>query len=348
MKAMVVRATGPAETALRLETLPDPSPGPGQAVLRVEACGVCFHDVVTRNGTLKAGIALPLIPGHEVCGSVVALGAGARGLALGQRVATTQRGHVCGACRHCAGGREPLCAEAVFLGDAGLNGGYAEYMVIDADMVVPVPEGVAAADAAIAACAIGTMFHAIAEIGRVRPGETVLVTGAGGGLGMHGVQLARLAGARVLAQTGSAGKAEALRAAGADAVVALPRGEDFSAAVKALTAGEGVDVVIDNVGTPLFQPTRRSLAKAGRWVLVGQLSGDFVPFNPAQLFLRGISMLSATSTTRAELRQVLALLARGAIRAVRDASLPLAQAAEAHRRIEAGSALGRLVLEPAA
>ena len=348
MKAVVVRVPGPAETALQLETLPDPSPGPGQVVLQVEACGVCFHDVVTRNGTLKAGVEPPFIPGHEVCGTVAALGRDVRGLTIGQRVATTQRGRVCGLCRHCTGGREPLCAEAAFLGDAGLNGGYAEYVALDAGMVVPVPEGVAPDAAAIAACAIGTMFHAVREIGQVRPGDTVLVTGAGGGLGTHGVQLARLAGARVLAQTTSPAKAAALREAGAHEVMLHRRGEDFSGAVKDLTSGEGVDVVIDNVGTPLFQPTRRSIGKAGRWVLVGQLTGDFVPFNPAQLFLRGISMLSATSTTRAELRQVLELLARGAIRAVLDRALPLGAAAEAHMLAEAGRTTGRMTLRPAA
>lgn len=344
---MVIREAGPA-TALRLETVPDPAPGPRQVVLRVEACGVCFHDVVTRNGTLKAGIRMPLIPGHEVCGTVVAAGREVRGLKQGDRVATTQRAHVCGECRHCRGGREPLCAEAEFLGDAGLNGGYAEYVAVDADMVTGVPDGVPSDAAAIAACAIGTMFHAVREVGRIAPGETVLVTGAGGGLGQHGVQLAALAGARVIAQTGSAGKAGALRALGADEVLALPRGEDFSAAVKDLTGGEGVDVVIDNVGTPLFQPTRRSLAKAGRWVLVGQLTGDFVPFNPAQLFLRGISLLSATSTTREELRQVLGLLGRGRLRAVVDRVLPLEHAPQAHALVESGRAAGRIVLRPAA
>ncbi|MGG5822336.1 alcohol dehydrogenase catalytic domain-containing protein [Falsiroseomonas sp. HW251] len=348
MKAVVVRATGPAETALGIETLPDPAPGPGQVVLRVEACGVCFHDIVTRNGTLKTGVELPFIPGHEICGTIVAAGRDVRDARIGQRVATTQRGHVCGICRHCTQAREPLCAEAVFLGDAGLNGGYADYVVLDAGMVVPVPEGVAPEAAAIAACAIGTMFHATREVGRVAPGDTVLVTGAGGGLGMHGVQLARLAGARVLAQTTSPSKVAPLRDAGADDVVLHARGEDFSGAVRDLTAGEGADVVLDTVGTPLFQPTRRSLAKAGRWVLIGQLNGDFVPFNPAQLFLRGISLLSATSTTRAELRQVLSLLARGAIRAVLDRALPLAAAAEAHLIVEAGSAVGRVTLRPAA
>jgi D-arabinose 1-dehydrogenase-like Zn-dependent alcohol dehydrogenase len=345
---MVIRQPGPAEASLLAETLPDPTPLPHQVVLRVEACGVCFHDVVTRNGTLKAGIQLPAIPGHEIAGEVVALGREARGLRIGDRVATSQRAHVCGACRHCTGGREPLCAEAVFLGDAGLNGGYAEYVALDADMVVPIPDGVTAEAASIAACAIGTTLHAVSEIGRVRPGETVLVTGAGGGLGMHAVQMARLAGARVLAQTGSPAKVAALRALGVEDVLLHPRGADFSAEVKALTAGEGVDVVIDTVGTPLFQPTRRSLAKAGRWVLVGQLTGDFVPFNPAQLFLRGISLLSATSTTRAELRQVLGLLGRGAIRAVVDRSLPLAEAAAAHLAMEAGSVAGRIVLRPGA
>ena len=345
---MVVRAPGPAETALRLETVPDPAPGPGQVVLQVEACGVCFHDVVARNGTLKAGVETPFVPGHEVCGRIVALGRGVRGLRVGERVATTQRTHVCGQCRHCRAAREPLCAEAVFMGDAGLNGGYAEYVAVDADTVAHVPEGVPPEAAAIAACAIGTMFHAVREVGRVGLGDAVLVTGAGGGLGMHGVQLARQAGARVIAQTTSPGKVGALREAGAHEVVLHARGEDFSSAVKALTGGEGADVVIDNVGTPLFQPTRRSLARAGRWVLVGQLTGEFVPFNPAQLFLRGISLLSATSTTREELRQVLALLARGAVRPVLDRGFPLEAAAEAHRLVESGRALGRVTLRAAA
>ena len=348
MRAIVVREPGTAEAALRVETVADPVPGPGQVVLRVEACGVCFHDVVTRDGTLRAGVRMPLIPGHEVCGTVAALGPGVRGPREGTRVATTQRAHVCGACRHCRGGREPLCAEAEFLGDAGLNGGYAEYVAIDADAVVPVPEGVAPEAAAVASCAIGTMLHAVREVGRVAPGETVLVTGAGGGLGMHGVQLARLAGARVIATTTTAGKAAAIRAAGADEVVVHARGEDFSAAVRDLTGGEGVEVAVDNVGTLVFGPTRRSLAKAGRWVMVGQLTGDFVPFNPAQLFLRGISLLSATSTTRAELAAVLALLSRGAVRAVLDRVLPLEAAAAAHRLVESGGPLGRVVLRPAA
>lgn len=335
-----------AASVLSMETVADPAPGPRQVVVAVEHCGVCFHDVVVRSGTLKAGVAMPLILGHEIGGTIAAVGSEVRGIAVGDRVATTQRAHVCGYCRYCRGGREPLCAEREFLGDAGLNGGYAEYVVLDADGTVPVPDGVDLRAASIAVCAIGTAFHAVVGVGRVVPGERVLITGASGGVGLHAVQIARAAGAVVVAASTSPHRASALREAGADHLVIHGRGEDFSVEVRDLCGG--VDVVIDTVGTPVFAPTRRSIARGGRWVMVGQLNGDFVPFNPAQLFLKGIDMLSATSVTREELRQCLQLLATGAVRACVDATLPLEEAAEAHRRLEAGSPLGRITLAPAA
>ena len=167
---------------------------------------------------------------------------------------------------YCRSGREPLCAEQVFLGDTRLNGGYAEYVAVDADNVAPVPDDVALDAAAIASCAIGTMLHAVRTVGRVAPGDRVMVTGAGGGLGVHGVQLAKRAGGWVIAQTTSAAKAEALKEYGVDAVVVASRDGDFSADVKAVTDGEGVDCVLDTVGTPVFTPTRRSV---GAWRTVG-------------------------------------------------------------------------------
>lgn len=342
---MVVRVPGSAQDVLQAETVPDPAPGPGQIVVAVEHCGVCYHDVVVRRGTLKAGVRMPVILGHEVAGRVAAIGPDMHGLRAGDRVATTQRSHVCGACRYCRTGCEPLCADAVFLGDAGLNGGYAEYLAIDADGVVPIPDGVGAREASIAACAVGTAYHAVVAIGAVRPGDAVLVTGASGGVGLHAVQIGKAAGAVVLAASTSPGRAAALREAGADHLVLHGREEDFSAEVRDLTYGQGVDVVIDTVGTPVFQPTRRSLARGGRWVMVGQLTGDFVAFNPAQFFLKGIHLLSATSVTREELRQCLGLIARGVVIPALDDSLPLEQAALAHQRLEAGSALGRITLE---
>jgi D-arabinose 1-dehydrogenase-like Zn-dependent alcohol dehydrogenase len=344
MRALVLREPGCVEAALRCETIPEPLPGPRQLVIRVAFCGVCSHDVAVCTGLLRHGIKLPCVPGHEIAGTVSAIGKLVDDFSTGDRVATTQREHVCGHCRYCRSGREPLCAEQVFLGDTRLNGGYAEYVVVDADNAVLVPDDVALDAAAIASCAIGTMLHAVRTVGRIAPGDRVMVTGAGGGLGVHGVQLAKRAGGWVIAQTTSATKAEALRGYGADAVVVAPRDGDFSGDVKAATDGEGVDCVLDTVGTPVFTPTRRSLARGGRWVLIGQLNGAFVPFNPAQLFLKGISMLSATSTTREELRLCLDMLQPGGIRAVLGGCFPLARAADALALVQAGIATGRVVL----
>jgi D-arabinose 1-dehydrogenase-like Zn-dependent alcohol dehydrogenase len=344
VKAAVVRSTGGPE-ALAIEGIAEPVPGPRDVIVKVAACGVCFHDVVTRNGTLKAGVRLPFVPGHEVAGTVDAVGSAVNGFKPGDRVASTQRYHICGRCRYCVSAREPLCDEAIFLGDAGLNGGYAEQVAIEEDNLAIIPAAVSLDDAAIAACAIGTMLHAVRAVGQVKKDEIVLITGSGGGLGLHGVQLARLAGARIIAQTTSSDKVPALEKVGASDVIVTGRGDDFSAQVKRV-APAGADVVIDTVGTPVFASARRSLAKGGRWVLVGQLTGDFIPFNPAQLFLRGVSMLSATGTTRQELIDTLDLLARGEVRAQIGERFPLADIVAAHRLVESGRALGRVIVKP--
>jgi D-arabinose 1-dehydrogenase-like Zn-dependent alcohol dehydrogenase len=345
MKAMVVRAPGGPEV-LQMEAIADPVAGRKDVVIKVDACGVCFHDIVTRNGTLKAGVQMPCILGHEISGVVVDTGRDVRGFRAGDRVATVQRYHICGACRHCRMGRETLCPDRKFTGDAGLVGGYAEYVAIEDDNVALVPGGVALQDASIVACAVGTILNAMREVGRLSAGESALVTGSGGGLGMHAVQLARLAGAFVIAQTTSPEKAERIRALGAHEVIVHARGEDFSAAVRKATGGAGVDVAIDNVGSQLFEPIRRSMGIGGRWILIGQLTGQFVPFNPAQLFLKNVSMLSATSTTRRQLEDCLALVARGAVKPIVSLALPLEQAAQAHQLMEAGKTVGRIVLRP--
>jgi acryloyl-coenzyme A reductase len=177
-------------------------------------------------------------------------------------------------------------------------------------------------------------------------GESTLITGAGGGLGLHAVQLARQTGAFVIAQTTSPDKVELVRSMGAHEVVLHARGEDFSSQVKKLTDGKGVDVLIDNVGTPLFDAMRKSLAQSGRWIMIGQLTGEFVPFNPAQLFLKNQSMYSVMSTSRHQLEDVLTLMKRGQIKPVITASFPLEEAAKAHELVETGKAVGRIVMRP--
>ncbi len=345
MHAVVLGRTGAADLLSLTEVAP-PAVGPGDVRIAVAACGVCFHDIVVRNGTFRRGVGLPVILGHEVAGVVEALGAQVSGFALGDRVAATHHRHVCTACRHCRGGRETLCAERVFLGDAGLNGGYAELVTIGAENVVAIPDGVGFAEAAVTGCAIGSELNAIVDVGRLMAGERALVTGAGGGLGLHGVQLCRLGGAFTIGITTTAAKAAQIAAAGADAVVVTSPGADFSAEVRARTAGEGADIAIDNVGSTLFHPLRRSMAEGGRIVLVGQLGGEFASFSPAQLFLRGLSLLGAKGASRAQLETSLRLVAQGRVRPVIAATLPLDAAATAHRMVESGQVAGRVVLIP--
>jgi D-arabinose 1-dehydrogenase-like Zn-dependent alcohol dehydrogenase len=345
MKAVVVNQAGGLD-ALTYTDIPDPQPKGHELVLKVHSCGVCFHDVLTRNGTLKAGVSLPCVLGHEVAGTVLELGAQVKGFKVGDRVATTQRSYICGHCRFCRSGFEPLCAQRIFLGDVGLVGGYAQYLAISADCIAQVPDGVDLDHAAVAACAVGTVLNAVRDVGRVQMGETVLITGAGGGLGLHAIQLARLAGARVLAQTTSADKVNLIREMGAHEVVLHQRGEPFAPLVRDMTQGLGADVIIDNVGTVLFDDMRKSLAIQGRWLMIGQLTGDFVPFNPAQFFLKNQSLLSVTSTSRSQLEDVLTLIQRGQVTPVIERKLPLSEAAQAHQAVEAGRTTGRWLLSP--
>jgi acryloyl-coenzyme A reductase len=345
MRAVVVEQTGPP-SVLRVADIAAREPGPREIRIAVEACGVCFHDVVVRNGTFRRGVGMPVILGHEVAGRIEKMGSEVRGFSYGDRVATTIHSHVCGCCRHCRGGHETSCPERIFLGDAGLNGGYAELVCVDADAAVKVPAGIAPEQACVAACTIGTELNAIREVGRVQIGERVLVTGAGGGLGLHGVQLARMSGAFTIAVTTSPAKAARIREAGADEVIVVERGAEFYDDVRKLTDGQGVDAVIDNVGTPVFPSVRRSVADDGRIVLVGQLTGEFVSINPAQLFLRNISILTAKGVSRTQLADSLDLIKRGRIRPMVDDVYGLDRAAEAHELVEGGRSTGRLVLRP--
>src|ERR1700730_8963138 len=179
MRAVVIDQPGPP-SGLRLAEVPVPDLRPRDVLIAVAACGVCFHDVVARNGTFRRGVAMPAILGHEVAGTVIAAGPEARQFRVGDRVCTTPHRHICGHCPMCRSGRETSCPQRAFMGDAGLNGGYAELVAVSEDCVVALPSGVTLDEGAIAACAIGTELNAVRDVAQVRLGERVLVTGAGG------------------------------------------------------------------------------------------------------------------------------------------------------------------------
>jgi acryloyl-coenzyme A reductase len=339
MKAIVVEAFGGPEV-LKLVERETPTPAPGEALVEVAACGVCYHDLLDRGGRLP-GVRLPLVLGHEIAGTVQAVGPGVTSPRPGERVVVYQRAS-CGTCRYCVDGRHDLCRTGGLLGSQR-DGGYAEYVVIRAHNLIPLPPGVAFADAALSVCPIATSLHAVKAVAEVGLGDVVLVTGAGGGLGLHQIALARLAGADVIAVTTSEGKMAALRAAGADEVVLAPDLR-FSAAVWGLTAKQGVSVVLDNVVTGTFGESMRSLGPDGRLVVLGNIDVARVDFNPGLAITRRLRVLGSGNCTLREVREVVALLDRQRLRPAVGAVLPFPEAAEAHRRVEARDVVGRAVL----
>ena len=247
MRAMRVDRLG---EALTLREVPDPVPGPGEALLRVRACGVNFADTLMVAGKYQEKPPLPLTPGMEICGAVAALGPGAEGLAVGQRVAS-------------------------FVG----HGGFADYLTVPAERCVPVPEAMPDAEVAGFLVAYGTSHVALAHRARLLPGERLVVLGAAGGVGLTAVELGKLMGATVIAVARGAEKLEAARAAGADHLI--DAGEDIRAAIKALG---GADVLYDPVGGDQFDAAFRACNREARILPLGFASGA-VPAIPANIVM---------------------------------------------------------------
>jgi acryloyl-coenzyme A reductase len=342
MNAVVLHAFGSPEN-LRLESVPEPRPASGEILLRVHACGVCHHDLINRRGNLPR-TQVPAILGHEAAGEVVEVGAGVTGWSIGDRAATLQR-LSCGRCPSCLAGRNSLCRnDARFFGEE-IPGGYATYLAAPVAGLGRVPLDLSWEAAATTCCTTGTAVHVVRTRGQVCPEETVLVTGASGGVGLQAVQLARLDGARVIAVTSSRSKVEVLQAAGAHEVVVSPD-LDFSAEVRRVTGGAGANVAIEIVGSKALPHTLRCMASGGRVVVVGNLDTGVVNLNPGLVIVKELEILGAYATTRPELDEALALLRNGDIRPYVAEVLPLAQAARAHDLLEHRKVAGRLVLLP--
>jgi D-arabinose 1-dehydrogenase-like Zn-dependent alcohol dehydrogenase len=342
MDAVVLTQFGAADY-LAVQSVPDPHPGPGEVLLRVRACGVCYHDVINRRGSLPR-TSVPAILGHEVAGEVIEVGPGVETWKVGDRAATLQR-LSCGTCPSCLSGRKSLCKrDNRFFGEE-LAGGYATKMVAPINGIGHVPAGIPWEVAATVCCTAGTAVHVLRTRGRVQPGETVLVTGASGGVGLQTVQLARLDGAHVIAVTSSATKVDALRNAGAHEVVVAPT-LDFAGKVRKLTGGEGVNVAVEIVGSATFAQTLKAMAPGGRVVVVGNLESGTIDLNPGLVIVKELEILGAYATTQEELETALQLTSQGLLTPFVTEVLPLRDAASAHVRLENRKVAGRLVLSP--
>jgi acryloyl-coenzyme A reductase len=338
MRAVVLKRYGGPEE-LVLADVAVPERGAGELLVRVRACGICGHDLLARGGALRAP--LPQVLGHEIAGEVL-VGDDEGRFAPGARVVLNQR-LSCGACPACLAGSPNRCVRGLGFYGEDLPGGYAEIVRAVPGNVVALPDAVSFEDGAALPCGVATGLHALRRLG-VEAGDTVLITGAAGGIGLHAVALAHGLGARVVGVVRRADKADAVRDAGADAVV-VESGAGFAADVRSW-AGGGVDAVVECVGGPALSGSLRALRGGGRVAVVGNVDPRAVQLALGGVILKELELLGSSHATPAELADAVALVADGAIAPHVSHALPLAQAADAHALLEDGRATGRVVLVP--
>ena len=343
MKAMMLR--GP-NTAFELTQVPDPTPGPGEAVAKVVTCGAGLTIQHAKAGRRK--IEFPRIIGHEITGEIVAVGAGVSGLKVGDGV-TSYFYLNCGHCRPCLTMLEPLCENTG--GNVGLecDGGYAEYIKLPAHIFIKYPESLDykkhPAEMGVITDALATPYKVLRRAS-IKGGETVAVIGAGGGIGIHQLMMAKWANARVIAVDIAADKFDACRKAGADEVV-NPKDGDVVETLRDLTHGKGVDVVIDYVSTAATQEAgMKALGQRGRLVILG---GAAQPFNaPARdMLTKEQAILGSRYVTRAEILEACDLVARGDVWPLVTVLKPLQEAEAVHDLVERGQVTGRAALRVA-
>ncbi|HEX9672983.1 MAG TPA: zinc-binding dehydrogenase [Burkholderiales bacterium] len=340
MKAMVLK--GP-NTPFVLTQVPDPVAGPGEAVARVLACGSGLTIQHIKAGRIAAEF--PRIIGHEITGEIVATGAGVKGLVVGDAV-TAYYYLNCGHCRWCLASLEPLCANSG--GNVGRNcdGGYAEYIKLPAHIFIKLPEGLDykahPAEIGVITDALATPYKVLKRA-RIRAGETVVVFGAGGGVGIHQVMMAKWARARVIAVDVARSKFEACRKAGADEVVDASAG-GVAQALLDLTKGEGVDVAIDYVSsTSTLEAGAKALGRRGRLVTLGG-AGQAFRASALDMLMKEQDLLGSRYVTRSEILETLDLVARGEVWPIVTEIRPLEEAEVLHERVERGQVTGRAAL----
>jgi 2-desacetyl-2-hydroxyethyl bacteriochlorophyllide A dehydrogenase len=328
--------------ALRVEELPDPQPGPGQVVVRVAACGVNRVDILSREGQTPAPIQMPHASGTEVAGEVVSYGEGVS-LEPGVRVVVNPV-ISCGSCEFCRVGRDNACLRGRVYG-VQTEGGYASHVVVDTDWLLALPDDIAFEDAAAVAVTGATAWHMLVTRAGVRVGHDVLVIAGGSGIGALGIQIAKLAGARVVATAGSAEKRAHALEVGADLAVDH-HDPDWAKQVRRWTGGRGVDVVFEHVGRATWARSLAALARGGTLVTCGGHSGFTVDIDLWSLFVKEQQILGSFAGTTSDLLHILSLVGRGALRPVIHARLPLEQAGKAQTMLEDGSVFGKVLLVP--
>ena len=335
MRAVVVARYG---GKLEIMDRPVPRPGPGEVLIRVHRSGLCSTDLHLLSGRMPLG-PLPRVLGHESAGDIVELGKGVKEWEVGDRV-TVSVDVVCGTCGHCLTGQTQRCTSMVRIGFER-DGGHADYVAVPAANVVALPATLSYDEAAILPDAVACMYHSLICQGKVDRGQKVVILGAGG-LGIHGVQIARMVGAEVIATSRKTERLKAAEQCGAISVDTTTR--SVGEVVREYTKGEGVDVVADNIGTrESIREGLTLLRPGGKLLVVAYLDETFeVPSIP--LFKKEQEIIGCRGSSREDLAVVVKLAGSGKLTPVIGAHYPLEQIEAATGRLQKGDLVGRIVL----
>lgn len=340
MKAVQFRGHGERDV-IEYGERDEPERSEGEVVIDVKAAALNHLDVWTRRGLPGLELSMPHMPGSDAAGIV--LEGGETRFEEGDRVAVWA-GVSCGKCEFCRNGEEPLCVNYHVIGEH-IEGVHGEKASVPAGNLITVPEDVPWETAAATPLAFGTAWRMLVTRARIRPGETVLVLGASGGVGHACVQIAREAGATVYATAGNEKKAQAARELGAKEVFDY-RSEEFTDSVREVTGRRGVDVVIDHVGKDTWRDSLASLAKGGRLVTCGATTGGDATTDINRIFWNQLTVLGSTMATRGEADDALSLVWDGKLQPRIRTILPMSEAAEGHRMLEERDGFGKVVLVP--
>jgi NADPH:quinone reductase-like Zn-dependent oxidoreductase len=342
MKAVRFHQHGGPEV-LRYEDAPDPAIQPDEVLVKIKACALNHLDLWLRKGVRSWQLRMPHIVGSDISGEVAEVGSLVTSSKVGDRVLLNP-GVCCGQCEACSNGLDSACRSYTLFG-VMIDGGYAEYVKAPLRNVIPIPGDLSFDEAAAVPLVFTTAWHMLFTRARLKPGEDVLVIGAGSGVGCAAIQIAKLAGARVIAVAGSNAKLDKARALGADDVINHTR-QSISEEVMRLTNKRGVDVIFEHVGAAVWEACFESLATYGRLVTCGTTAGEEVKLNLRLLYGRQRTVLGSFMGGKGELLDALKLIGQRKLKAVIDSSFPLRDAAAAQTKMESRQFFGKILLHP--
>lgn len=340
MKAAVFYEPGGPEK-IQLGEVPNPQINQDQVLIKVKACSLNHFDLLVLREADPDNFTFPFWGGADIAGIVAEIGESVDQFKLGDRVVVNP-GLSCGQCEHCLNGEESQCNSYGIIGDT-IPGGFAELIAVNETNLLKLPDQLSFEEAAATPLVYQTAWRALMTQGSLRPGEDLLILGASGGVGSASIQIAKLAGANVIAVTSNPDKMAYAKKLGADIVLNRTSG-DYWGELAGLTGNRGVDLVLENVGAATWTQSLRSLVKGGRLVTCGRTTGNLAETDIKLIFWNQLRIIGTTMANRKEFSEVMQLIFQGKLNPVIDTVFPLEQAQSAYQRLHDGEQFGKIVI----